>query len=112
MASKKRSPKPAKPRTERRRAERKLRDVVQLRTKLADLEDGGTPERPIAAATPSVIESKTATKACPLCGGGVVITGHDVVQREGHSLRAVRAKCKLCHVERTTYFEIRAERAH
>lgn len=94
-------------RTERREAARAAEKLVLQREKLAALEPGGTPTRPIAVTTASVIEPHARALACLRCGeSGVRLEEHDAREIDGHRLRVVRLACPLCGARRVIYFRI------
>lgn len=95
-------------RTERREAERAAEKVAKQRVKLASLEAGGSPGRPIDVTTASVIEPQARSMACPRCGaeGVARVAEHEARAIEGRWLRVVRLACPRCGTERLVYFHI------
>lgn len=93
-------------RTRRREAERALRRQVQTRERLANLEPGGSPERPIEVATTSVIETRSMARPCPQCGGSLAMVEHATAQHGEERLRRLSMQCRQCHVPRTLWFRI------
>ncbi|HEU0035059.1 MAG TPA: hypothetical protein VFQ53_30745 [Kofleriaceae bacterium] len=89
-------------RTARREAERAAKKLVQDREKLARLVAGGSPERPIAVESPSVIEVRVRATPCPQCEGLLRVDDH----RAEAGLRAVDVTCTLCHAKRTLWFKL------
>lgn len=84
----------------------KLAAAVRRETakeRLASLERGGSPDRPIRVASASVIESRTAALACPHCGGAYRVHEHT---RPVPSLRKVDVACRHCSTPRTLWFTI------
>lgn len=96
-------------RTERRIAERDARKRIEDRVKLAALEEGGAPERPIEVESASVIETTAASSPCVACDGRVRVEEHQARTLDGvpvRVVRVVRVRCGRCGHERTTYFRI------
>ena len=95
-------------RTERREAARAAEKLSRQREKLAALEAGGAPDRPIDVATASVIEPQARAMACPRCGaeGAARIAEHEARAVGERRLRVVRLACSRCGAERPVYFRI------
>lgn len=90
-------------RTERRERERALAKLAHARTRLAALEAGGAPERPIEVASASVVEVHAASLPCAACGElGVRVEEH--VAEQG--LRAARVRCPRCGYARSVWFRL------
>src|SRR6478672_5038746 len=90
-------------RTERREAAREAEKLARARMKLALLEAGGAPERPIVVASASVVEPHATSLPCPACGvGGVRLDEH--AAEEG--LRVTRVRCARCGTRREIWFRI------
>lgn len=89
-------------RTARRAAERDARKLVRDRERLAALEPGGSPERPIEVPSPSVIELRARGTPCPQCAGELAVDDH---QTEA-GLRVVSVTCRRCHVSRRLWFRL------
>ena len=96
--------KPTRARTERRIEARRQADLVRDREKLARLQTGGAPERPIEVTSASVVEPSARATPCPLCGGALRVDEHAA---EG-GLRVVRAACVRCGAPRRIYFRLAA----
>src|SRR5690349_14087743 len=94
--------KPVRARTARRIEARANAAVVRDKERLARLERGGNPERPIAVTTASLVEPDARGRPCPLCGGPLRVLEH--AAREG--LRVVRAVCTQCGVSRDVYYRV------
>jgi hypothetical protein len=97
-----------RPRTEKRDAARAAEKLAQAREKLAKLEPGGAPDRPIDVSTASVIEPQARALACLRCGdlGGTRIVEHEAREIDGRRLRVVRLACPRCGAVRAIYFRI------
>jgi hypothetical protein len=93
---------PTRARTERRIEERRQADLARDREKVARLEPGGGPERPIAVTSASVVEPSARATPCPLCGGALRVDEHAAAE----GLRVVRATCVRCGVARKIYFRL------
>ncbi len=100
-------------RAERRLAEREAEKLARARLRLAALEAGGSPERPIELASASVVEPHASSLPCAACGAsGVRVEDHSVrTSTDGGGLvRAVRLYCPRCGVRRDVFFRIREDR--
>jgi hypothetical protein len=106
-------PKPKRPRSERRAADRGLRKEIDAREKLAAAAPGGAAAHPLVVSSAAVIEGRAGSTPCPQCGGQLDLQRHDAVAgaRAG-SDRVVRLTCRLCHTPRLIYFRIQAPQAN
>jgi hypothetical protein len=98
-------------RTERREAARAAAKLADGRARLAALEPGGSPARPIDVTTASVIEPQARALPCLRCpahtaSGSLRLDAHEAVLIEGERLRLVRLACARCGAERSIYFRI------
>jgi hypothetical protein len=99
-------------RTERREAERAAVKLVQARMKLASIELGGAPDRPIEAMSASTVELRAASLPCLGCDAeSTRVDEHAAVTVPDSSgtpryLRVVRVHCPRCGVRRDVYFRI------
>jgi hypothetical protein len=99
-----------RPRTERREATRTARKLADLRERLFSLEEGGTPERPIAVASASVVEPHASALPCPRCNGEMRVTEHVAGSSAGGlRVREARLVCKACGAPRSVWFKIEAD---
>lgn len=96
--------KPKSARTERREVERRAVKDAEARIKLATLEPGGAPHRPIEVTSASVIEVQASSTPCAACGNEVRVDEHTAEQ----GLRRVHVKCPRCGVSRDLWFRIAA----
>ncbi len=94
----------ARSRKERRAADREAVKDAKRRLKLADLEPGGAPDRPIVVATSHLVEPVAKAKPCPVCGGAVRVLEH-LALPEG---RIAIVRCSVCAVERRIHFALEA----
>jgi hypothetical protein len=93
-------------RTERRQRERAARELVRDRQRLAALEVGGAPDRPIEVPSSSVIAVRARSMKCPLCGGELRLEEETAETHGGVRLRAAGMMCVRCGVARTLWFRI------
>jgi hypothetical protein len=91
-------------RSERRERERAMQRLVRDKQKLAALEPGGSPERPIEVASSSVIPVRARSLRCPLCDGSLRL---DEESAQSAILRAAHMTCASCGVRREIWFVIR-----
>jgi hypothetical protein len=90
-------------RTERREMEREAQKIARARMKLALLEPGGSPARPIEVSSASVIEPHASSLPCPACGAqGVRVEEHAAEQ----GIRVTRVRCARCGARREIWFRI------
>jgi hypothetical protein len=88
------------------------RKVARDRERLAHLAEGGTPERPIEVASPSLVEVVAASMPCPLCEASLRVLEHQATVIGGERLRVARTACSACRAERSFYFRLRAVELH
>jgi hypothetical protein len=95
-------------RTERREAERDAEKLARARSKLAALEPGGAPDRPIEVTSASIIEPHASSMPCSRCGElGARIEEHVAVTLAGERrLRVVHTTCPRCGTRREVFFRI------
>jgi len=94
-------------RTERREAARAATKLANARLKLATLEPGGGPDRPIEVSSASTVEPHAASMPCGACGAtGVRVDEHVAVTVGDARLRVARVQCPRCGVRRDVYFRI------
>lgn len=108
--SKKRGP-VKRERTERREAERTAVKLAEARMKLAALEAGGSPARPIEVTSASIVEPHAAGLGCAACGGNTRVEEHSAVTLPDANgtprpLRVAHVRCTRCGVERDIYFRL------
>jgi uncharacterized protein with PIN domain len=93
-------------RTLRREAERDAEKLADARQKLALLEQGGSPERPIRVDSASQIELRVESMRCARCDGELKVHEHVARVVAGQSLRMVDARCKRCGTRREVWLVI------
>ena len=106
MAS--RPKRPERPRTLARRELLASEKLFRARSKLLDLEPGGTEANPLAVATASVIEPKARSVLCPRCGEVFDVESHDAEVGEHGRLRRVALRCRQCGTTRSLWFRVTA----
>ena len=85
-----------------RAAEKLTRDLERL----ARLEPGGAPERPIALDSASQVEVAARAAPCPRCRGEVRVEEHAAEVVGGARLRVARVACGTCGARRSLYFQL------
>ena len=100
-------------RTERREAARDAAKLARTRLKLAALEPGGAPDRPIEVTSASIIEPHASSMPCAACGAqGLRVEEHVAVTLGGEGseperrLRVVHVVCQRCGTRREVFFRI------
>jgi hypothetical protein len=92
-------------RRERARADEKL---ARDREKLARLEPGGSPDRPVVVVSASLIEVHARTLRCTRCESDLRIEEHVAPTVAGQRLRVVKMVCPRCGTRREAWFRIEA----
>ena len=95
-----------RPRTARRARERELKKDVRERERLVRALPGGSPERPLSAISPAVIEPSARSTPCHQCGGELAVDEHAAETHDGELLRVVRATCRRCGTHREIWFRL------
>jgi hypothetical protein len=98
------------PRGQRRAAERAAVELARQRVRLAELEPGGTAERPIVVESASVIETRARDTPCAVCEGALEVVEHASVAHGESRLRRVDLRCRACHAPRSIWFRIEPPR--
>ena len=98
--------KKTRPRTERRVRERAARELVRDRQKLAALQPGGAPERPIEVPSAAVIPPRARATPCPLCEGTLRVDHETAETRQGRLVHAAHVTCTRCGVPRALWFHV------
>lgn len=99
------------PRAARRAAARAADKLASARRRLAALEPGGTPERPLDVISASVVEPHAASLECLACGRAPTRVEDHSVRFDGGSeatwrVRVVSVKCPSCGAERELFFRV------
>jgi hypothetical protein len=98
--------KPSSPRTERRAGERAAEKIARERERLAVLEDGGAPVRPIVVESASQVEVHARSMPCARCGHALRVDEHAAETIDGSALRIACMSCSSCGARRAIYFRI------
>jgi hypothetical protein len=95
-------------RTERREAARDAEKIARTRLKLAALEPGGAPDRPIEVTSASTIEPHASSMPCAVCGSlRGRVDEHIAVTLPGERrVRVVHLRCPRCGTKREVFFRI------
>ena len=93
-------------RTLRRERDRVLQKLGDQREKLARLEAGGSPRRPLTVSSASQVEPRAENEPCLRCGEAVRAVDHDARTIDGARLRVVTTRCPQCGARRTLYFQL------
>jgi hypothetical protein len=96
------------PRAERRALARSAEKVARDRQRLAALEAGGSPGRPLAVESASQIEPHALSMACLRCEGPNRLEEHAAETVDSERLRVVRMVCARCGTRRAVWFRIGA----
>lgn len=97
---------PPRPRTVERRAVRASEKLVQARSKLLDLEPGGSSKHPIDIATPAVVETRARSLECPRCDEPFELVAHEAHADGGVRLREAKLRCRSCGLTRSLWFRV------
>jgi hypothetical protein len=97
-------------RTEKRAAARNAVKLAKDRVRLAALEDGGSPDRPIWVSSASLVEPAALALGCSACGGPVRLLEHEAKAFGAQLLRVVHASCIDCGHRRSVYVGLRDPR--
>jgi DNA-directed RNA polymerase subunit M/transcription elongation factor TFIIS len=93
-------------RAARREAERAALKLARDRERLAALEPGGAPERPIDLTSASEVEVSARSMPCPRCGGEVRVDEHLAETVGASRLRIAKVSCPGCGHRRAIYFRL------
>lgn len=102
----------AKKRKERRIRDRAHDKLVNDLERLASLEPGGSPDRPIVVDTPAVVDLRAVARPCPLCEGALRLEAHTADEIDGIRLRVAELSCVRCGVRRKRYFRLAETTLH
>jgi hypothetical protein len=90
----------------RRMGARAQENLVRDLERLARLEPGGSPQRPLVIDSPAVVDVRAEAKPCPLCGDSLKLEEHAAENIDGVRLRVARVACTMCGVKREIYFRL------
>jgi hypothetical protein len=91
---------------QRRAVARAAQKLATRREKLAALEAGGAPDRPIDVASASTVEVHARGEPCLRCGGSCRLADHTAETIGDRRLRVVTVVCPQCGARRAWYFRI------
>ena len=92
----------AQQRAEDREAQKLARDLE----KLADLGEGGSPERALRISSPAEVEVQARAARCPVCQGELRVEEHTAETIAGARVRVARVACAVCRRKRAIYFRL------
>ena len=99
-------------RAARRLSARAHARLVRDQERLARLEPGGGPERPLLIDSPVLVDARAVAKPCPLCGGSLRLDAHTAEVVDGVRLRVASVTCTQCGVRRSVYFRLSEPSVH
>lgn len=89
-----------------RKLSRSDQKIADAREKLAALEPGGMPDRPIEIESASLVEVRAESMPCARCSERLECKEHVAEEVDGVSLRVARMRCRSCGAPRDVYFRI------
>jgi hypothetical protein len=81
--------------------------LALARERLARIEPGGAPSRPVDVDSASQIEVRAESTPCLRCQGPYRIDEHTAECLEGEHVRVIHARCHHCGARRVMYFRVR-----
>jgi len=99
-------------RAARRLSARAHARLVRDQERLARLEPGGAPDRPLMIDSPVLVDGRAVAKPCPLCGGTLRLDAHTAEAVDGVRLRIASVTCTQCGVHRSVYFRLTEPSVH
>lgn len=103
---------PSSARGLRRLRARGQEKLAREQERLARLQPGGTPGRPLSVESPAQVEVIASATPCPLCGGPLRVVEHVAETVDGVHLRVARTRCTPCGVPRDLYFRLAPPALH
>jgi hypothetical protein len=101
-----RAKRPPRARSIARKAVRFDEKLARARSRLLDLEPGGTRARPLEISTPSLVEPKARAVRCPRCDEPFDVESHEA-RSDGHGLlREAMLRCRQCGTRRSLWFRV------
>jgi hypothetical protein len=94
------------PRATRRAQARAAEKLATAREKLARLETGGAPDRPVVVESASQVDVHARSLQCVRCDGSYRLDEHLAETLGGSRLRVARLVCLVCGARRSVYFRI------
>jgi hypothetical protein len=99
-------PRKLPPRAQRRADARAADKLSRARERLARLEPGGDPARPVPVESASQVEPHALAVECLRCAGPNRLEEHAAVTVEGERLRVARLTCTRCGARREVWFRL------
>lgn len=93
-------------RAARRQSDRDVQKLMRDKTRLAALEKGGSPDRPISLTSASEVEIAARATPCIQCGGIVRVDEHTAETIGTERLRIAHVTCPACATQRAIYYRI------
>jgi len=93
-------------RTANRELERKLEKLYEARQKLAELDPGGSPERPLDVSSASVVQARAEAQHCLRCNLPMRCDEHTTFAGPHGLLRLAKLDCRGCGATRDLYLRI------
>lgn len=93
-------------------AARAARKLIADRERLAALEPGGSPSRPLEVSSASVVESRAVDLGCLHCEGRPRVGAQDALKVDERVLRRVHLACPRCGSERQVWVRIVGRALH
>src|SRR5512132_459759 len=90
----------------RRQLEREAAKLTRAKERLAELEPGGAPDRPIEVASASQVEPEARSRLCARCDGELLLDEHTAETIGAERLRVARLSCPRCGARRALYFRL------
>jgi len=104
VAAKKKSP--PRGRTLERELEKKREKLYEARQKLAALDPGGGPSRPLDVSSASVIQARAEAQPCLRCGLPMRCDEHTTFEGPNGLLRLAKLECRGCGATRDFFLRI------
>lgn len=101
-----------RPRAARRAQAREQAELLRDLEKLARLEAGGSPDRPLVVESAAQVDVMATSRPCPLCEGTLRLVEHTARTIGRVRLRVARLACTACGVDRERYFRLDAPALH
>lgn len=96
----------ASSRPSRRALAREQAKLARDRARLAEVEPGGSPERPREVESPAQIDVIAERVECTTCGEAMRLDQHAAREIDGVTLRAADLTCVGCGGRRTLWFKL------
>ena len=96
----------------RRARAREETKLAREQERLARLQPGGSPERPLPIESPAQVDVIAGAKPCPLCGGTLRLVEHTAEIVGGVRLRVAHLACPGCGTPRALYFRLAEQALH